>query len=261
MMKIGSFVAALLACVSSVASAQRSTPVQVLHPAAAAGDQFARAVAISGDTMLVGVPSDDIGAFTDQGSVQVYRWTGSGWTWEASLVASDGAIGDGFGYAVAISGDTVIVGAYLDDVGANPEQGSAYVFVRSGTTWTQQAKLTASDGASIDLFGQSVAIFGDTVIIGAFADEINGVPSQGSAYVFNRSGTAWTQQAKLTASDGASADYFGWTVELFGDYAIVGAPNDDVGANADQGSAYVFARSGAAWTQQSKITSTDGAAG
>jgi dUTPase len=132
-----------------------------------------------------------------------------------------------------------VIGAYKDQVGAILYQGSAYVFVRSGTAWTQQTKLTASDGAVDDNFGYSVSISGDYVVIGAYGDDVS-YAEQGSAYVFVRSGTTWTHQAKLTASDGVANDYFGFSVSISGDYILVGANSDDIGTNTEQGSAYIF---------------------
>jgi len=153
---------------------------------------------------------------------------------EVKLLASDGAASDYFGWSVAISGDTAVVGAYNDDdKGSN--SGSAYVFVRSGDTWTQQAKLLASDSAAYDYFGWSVAVSGDTAVVGAYMDDDKGNNS-GSAYVFVRSGDTWTEQAKLTASDGAENDYFGISVAISGDTWLVGAFNDD----SSKGSAYVY---------------------
>ena len=175
----------------------------------------------------------------------------------AKLTASDAAAFDFFGESVSISGDTALVGAPLDD-DAGSDSGSASVFVRSGTTWTQQAKLTAGDAAALDQFGESVSISGDTAVVGAFGDDDAGVNS-GSAYVFVRSGTTWTQQAKLTASDAAAGDQFGRSVSISGDTALVGAVGDD-DAGSDSGSAYVFVRSGTTWTQQSKLTAGDAAA-
>ncbi|MFN8816264.1 MAG: FG-GAP repeat protein [bacterium] len=245
------------------ALAQRSTPLQVLQPSGAASDQFGYAVAIDGDTMIVGAPRDDLGANANQGSAHIYRWTGSGWTLEATLTATGGAANDNFGSSVALSGDTALVGANTDDLGANFAQGSAYVFTRSGSTWTQQAQLTATDGAGGDQFGSSVALSGDTALVGARFDDVGANFDQGSAYIFTRSGTTWTQQAQLTATDGAANDLFGFSVALgggAGDTALVGAHSDDVGANFDQGSAYVFTRSGTTWTQQAQLTATDGAA-
>ena len=239
--------------------AQRSTPVQMLHPAGAATDQFGQTVAIDGDTMIIGARLDDVGANVDQGSAHVYRWTGSGWVFEATLTASNGAPGDNFGVSVALFGNTAIVGADQDDVGANFDQGSAYVFTRTGNTWTQQAQLTAPGGAAGDSFGSSVAVFDDTALVGASFDDVGPAFNQGSAYVFTRVGSTWTQQSQLIASGGEEGDLFGNAVAISGDTAIVGAYSDDVGANADQGSAYVFVRSGAIWTQQAQLTAPDGA--
>ncbi len=254
--------AVAVGCIASVAFGQRSTPLQLLHPAGAAIDQFGNAVAISGDTMVVGAPQDDVGAQADQGSAHILRWTGTGWTLEATITASDGLTVDRFGYSVAISGDTLVVGAYQDDVTAT-DQGSAYVFVRTPgtTTWTQQAKLVASDAGIGDQFGVSVTITGDSVIVGSHSDDVGANINQGSAYVFARApgGVTWTQQAKVTASDGATNDFFGNAVAISGDTLLIGAYTDDNGANTDQGSAYVFVRSGAAWAQQAKLTASDGA--
>ncbi|MFE3846210.1 hypothetical protein ACFL1L_05075, partial [Thermoplasmatota archaeon] len=159
------------------------------------------------------------------------------WTEQAKLRASDGAAGDQFGYSVSINGDYAIIGARLDDDNG-AYSGSAYVFIRSGTDWTQQAKLLASDGYIGDNFGFSVSIDGDYAIIGARLDDYNGENS-GSAYVFIRSGTAWTQQVKLLASDGDAGDYFGGSVSIDGDYAIIGACGDNDNGDGS-GSAYVF---------------------
>jgi len=251
----------LLMLLTPAALAQRSTPVQVLQASGAANDNFGQSVAIDGDTMIVGVPRDLVGGNSAQGSVEIYRWTGSGWSVEATLTATGGAANDNFGVSVAIQGNTAIVGANLDDVSTNADQGSAYVFIRSGTTWTQQAQLTAAGGAAGDQFGISVAIADDAVIVGASLDDVGGTNNQGSAYVFTRSGTTWTQQAQLTAAGGAASDQFGASVALSGDTAIIGARLDDVAGLVDQGSAYVFVRSGATWTQQSQLNATGGDVG
>jgi hypothetical protein len=141
----------------------------------------------------------------------------------------------------------VVVGAVGDDIGANGDQGSAYVFVKPGGGWanmTETAKLTASDGAAGDEFGVSVAISGDAVVVGANGAHISGKALQGSAYVFVKPGGGWagplTEQAKLTASDGAVGDQFGFSVAVSGDTVVVGAPFDDIDGAANQGSAYVF---------------------
>jgi len=226
----------------------------------AAYDEFGCSVALSGDTAVVGAYVDTVGANANQGSAYVFVRSGTTWSQQAKLTALDGAANDYFGGSVAVSGDTAVVGAYGDDVGANADQGSAYIFVRSGTTWSQQAKLTAADGAASDQFGWSVALSGDAAVVGARYDTVGANPSQGSAYIFVRSGTTWSQQAKLTAADGAVNDLFGCSVTISGDTAVVGARNDKVGANAYQGSAYVFVRSGTTWSQQAQLTAADGAA-
>jgi hypothetical protein len=160
---------------------------------------------------------------------------------EAKLTASDAAAGDLFGFNVAIDGETAVVGADADDTGAGTDAGSAYVFVRSGTSWSQQAKLTASDAAAGDEFGVSVAISGNTIVVGADLDDAGGSFS-GSAYVFVRSGTSWSQQAKLTAGDAAAGDQFGLSVGISSETVVAGCIGDDSGG-IEAGAAYVFVRS------------------
>ncbi len=221
---------------------------------AAVGDYFGHSVGISGDTAIVGASGDE----SRTGAAYVFTGSGGSWTQQAKLTASDAAADDEFGYSVGISGDYAIVGGRGND-DAGSASGSAYVFNRSDTAWSQQAKLIASDAALADYFGHSVGISGDYAIVGAYADDDAGSLS-GSAYVFDRSDTAWSQQAKLTASDAAAGDFFGRSVGISGDYAIVGAErNDDAGDSS--GSAYVFNRSGTAWSQQGKLTAADAAAG
>jgi hypothetical protein len=227
-----------------------------------AGDEFGWSVAIAGETIIVGAHFDDNGTNTDQGSAYVFVRNGTTWTQQQKLTASEGAAGDEFGYSVAIAGETAVVGSLLDNIFTNGDQGSAYVFVRNGTTWTEQQKLTAVDGAANDGFGYSVAIAGDTAVVGSLGDDLSTNIDQGSTYVFVRNGTTWTEQQKLTAADGAAGDEFGWSVAIAGETIIVGALGDDLSTNTDQGSAYIFARSnGTTWTQQQKLTASDGAAG
>ena len=159
-----------------------------------------------------------------------------------------------FGYSVAISGETVVVGALVAAGAAGFRQGSAYVFVRSGGVWTQQQKLEASDAAANDEFGTSVAISGETVVVGAPCDDGAAGINQGSAYVFVRSGGVWTQQQKLLASDAAAFGLFGFSVAISGETVVVGV------CLARDNSAYVFARSGGVWSQQQKLEASDAAA-
>jgi hypothetical protein len=233
-----------------------SQQAKLLASDGAAGDWFGRSVSISGDYAIVGSYKDDDKGI-DSGSAYIFKRDETAWVQQQKLTDSDGDAYDSFGYSVSISGDLAIVGAYGDDdKGYN--SGSAYIFKRDGTSWSQQQKLTASDGAAYDCFGYSVSTSGDYAIVGVVWDDDKGDDS-GSAYIFKWDGTAWVEQQKLTASDGATSDYFGWSVSISGDLAIVGAIyNDDKGSNS--GSAYIFKRSGTSWSQQQKLTASDGAA-
>jgi len=226
----------------------------------AQGDLFGWSVSVSGNTAVVGAYDKTVNSNSGQGAAYVFVESGETWTQEAEITASDGAANDNFGYSVSVSGNTAVVGARYKTVNSNFEQGGAYVFVRSGVTWTQQAELTASDGAAYDAFGVSVSVSGNTAVVGAFNKTVNSNSGQGAAYVFVESGETWTQQAELTASDGARGDYFGFSVSVSGATAVVGSYNHSVGSNVEQGAAYVFAQSGATWSQQAELTASDGVA-
>jgi len=222
----------------------------------AADDEFGN-VSISGQTVIVGARFDDLGSTSAQGSAYIFSNSGTVWTQQQKITASDGATSDGFGTSVALAGETAIIGALYNDVGLNPLQGAAYVFVRTGVTWTQQQKLTSSDGAPLDSFGFSVAVSGETAIIGTLQD-IGPNQNLGTVYIFVRGGTTWTEQQKLMAADGAPNDAFGASVAISGDTAVVGAQGDNVGSNGEQGSAYLFVRNGSVWTQDQKLTASEG---
>ena len=223
--------------------------------------QFGAAVACDGDTLVIGAPEMAVGGNLYQGTAHVFRWGGSAWMHEASLVAQDAGSNDYFGRSISLQGDTLIVGAPGDTIGGSSAQGSAYIFKRTGVEWQQQAKLLASDGVEGDNFGGVVAISGESAIVGVRLKTIGGKVSQGAAYVFVRNGSAWSEQTRLTAGDGASGDNFGCSVALFNNTAVVGAMWDDIGVNVDQGSAYAYVRQGSTWTQVSKLVSPDGATG
>ena len=218
----------------------------------AASDQFGYRVDLSGGTAVVSAAFDDDDG-SSSGSAYVFVRSGTTWTQQQKLTASDAAAGDWFGTSVGVDGDTVVVGSHYDDDDGS-QSGSAYVFVRSGSTWTEQQKLTASDAATIDWFGRRVSIDGDTIVVGAIGNDDNGSVS-GSAYVFVRSGSTWSEQQKLLASDGSSFDAFGSSVDILGDAILIGATQLD----ASQGSAYAFIRSGTTWTERDKLSATDGA--
>ncbi|MGO9691111.1 MAG: PKD domain-containing protein [Syntrophobacteraceae bacterium] len=227
----------------------------------AANAYFGYSVSLSGDgnTALIGAEDATVGANTGQGAAYVF--VRSGGTWSQAQKFTDGGTDDEFGYSVSLSGDgnTALIGAAWAKVGANTHQGAAYVFARSGVTWSQKQTLTASDGAAMNIFGASVSLSGDgsTALIGALAT-VGANAGQGAAYVFVNSGGTWSEQQKLTASDGAASDQFGYSVSLSGDgnTALIGAAD----ANAYQGVAYVFARSGRIWSQLQKLTAWDDAA-
>ena len=197
-------------------------------------ENFGTSVAVYGDTVVIGAPGDsELGGLS--GSAYVYRFVGTEWH-ETKLTASDGASEDRFGSSVAVSGDYVVVGAWGDDDNGS-YTGSAYIYYFGGTSYTG-TKLTASDGAQGDSFGHSVAISGDYVVVGAWGGDDNG-NSSGSAYVYSLVNGFWQETSKLTASDGAEGDKFGWSVAVDGDTVVVGAYGDDDDGSSS-GSAYIY---------------------
>ncbi len=265
------------------------------------GDQFGNSVAISGNTVVVGAFGEDSDAagvdgspannsFASAGAAYVFVRNGTTWSQQAYLKASNPDPNDLFGYSVAISGDTIVVGAFMEDSsdsGVDGDQsdngtmdsGAAYVFVRNGTTWSQQAYLKASNTGMGDWFGWPVAISGDTVVVGAFregsiATGVNGDQgdnsawSAGAAYVYVRNGTSWSQQAYLKASNTELHDEFAHSLAISGDTIVVGAPDEDcssTGVNGNQtnnnaqssGAAFVFVRNGSTWNQQAYLKASN----
>src|SRR6266478_2694898 len=263
-------------------------------------DWFGYAVAISGDTIVVAAPFEDSNTTgvngnqsnnnaTDSGAVYVFVRNGTNWSQQAYLKASNTGPGDEFGSAVAISRDTVVVGAEGEDsnvTGVNGNQsnnsasysGAAYVFVRSGTNWSQQAYLKASNTRAAAEFAGTVAVSGDTIVIGSGEESSNAIgvngdqsntnaPDSGAAYVFVREGTSWSQQAYLKASNAEAGDQFAKGA-VSGDIVVVGAvsePSNATGVNGNQndnsapiaGAAYVFVRSGTNWSQQAYLKASN----
>jgi hypothetical protein len=265
------------------------------------GDRFGYTVAISGETLVVGALNEDSSASgidgdqaddsaADAGAAYIFVRSGGSWSQQAYLKASNAEADDVFGTSVAISGDTVVVGAPGEDsqaTGAGGDQadnsaqfaGAAYVFVRSGGRWSQQAYLKASNTGTGDGFGSAVAIAGDTIVVGAFGETsgatgVNGdqadnsTPQAGAAYVFVRSGSEWSQQAYLKASNTEAGAWFGYVVAVAEDTVVVGAPHEDSSATGVNGSpgetpvhtsgaAYVFGRSGGSWSQQAYLKASN----
>ena len=220
-----------------------------------AGDRFGT-VFHKGDTAFVGAFYDDDNGI-DSGSVYVFTYDGSMWTEQQKLIPSDGAANDNFGYSIAFDGDTALIGAPGPlDTGASP--GYVYVFKYEGSSWIEEVKLLASDGAANDQFGYDSSIRGDYIVVGARGDD-DLTTSAGSAYIFYYDGDEWIEQAKLMAPDGAMHDWFGDSVEIYRDIVCIGAPrDDDKGFNS--GSVYVYNREGTTWTFQAKLTPSDGRA-
>ncbi len=224
---------------------------------------FGQPVAISGDTVLVSEPIDDQDCNDPYGcrygSVYVFTRDALGmWTEQAKLTASDRTKGDEFGGRIAISGDTAVIAA-PESRAEGIQTGSAYIFSRDRSgVWTQQAKLTASDAAGYDHFGNAVAISGDTVIIGAHRGDTPTLDDTGVAYVFQRDGAGtWTERNKLFADDAVVASDFGAAVAISGDTAIISAPHRSV-IDLTIGPVYVFTRDGAGtWAQQAKLLGAD----
>jgi hypothetical protein len=254
------------------------------------GDNFGRSVAISGDTIAIGSFLEDSGttgsnsipndAATSSGAVYVFLRVGGVWSQQAYLKASNTGIGDRFGHSVGLSNNTLVVGAVEEDSGTTgvnstpndsaSDSGAAYVFLRAGSVWSQQAYLKASNTGASDNFGISVAVSGETVVVGASQEDSsttgvnstsnNTASNAGAAYVFVRSGSIWSQQAYLKASNTGANDNFGQSVAVGGDTVVIGAWQEDsstTGVNSapnesasDSGAAYVFVRTGSVWTQQ-----------
>ena len=233
----------------------------------AAGDDFGWSSSITddGSRVVVGAFSRDVGGLTNAGQVYIYTRSGSAWIEEAILVASDRAANDWFGYNVSITSDgsRVAIGAAQKN-GALSIAGAAYIFSRSGASWTQEAKLLPSDIASGDNFGSCVSLSDDGSRVAISAPNSNtGGTDAGAVYIFSRSGVSWTQEAKLGASDKVAGDIFGEGISLSGDGSrvCVGAPRNDPGGTSNAGAAYIFTRNNTSWTQEAKIIASDIVAG
>lgn len=221
---------------------------------AAVGDQFGISVDIDGDYAIIGAYYKN----NNSGAAYILKRTGNNWVEESKLLSLDIVAGDQFGSSVSIDGDYAVVGAmWKNDVGTR--SGAAHIFKRSRTTWTLEAILLPSDADDNDHFGFSVALDGEYTIVGAHYNSDNGNRS-GSAYIFKRTGTSWSEEAKLLASDADGNDEFGISVHIKEDYAIVGAlRNQDSGYSS--GVAYVFKRVGVSWIEEAKLLASDAAAG
>ena len=226
---------------------------------------FGTAVSISGNTIVAGSGGSQNGS--GPSTAYLFVEPVSGWTnmtQTAELTSSDGG---GPFIAAAISGNTVVAGAFATTVGSNYGQGAAYVYIKPSAGWsnsTEKAKLTASDGAANDVLGLAVAVNGNTIVAGAPGAVIEGRLSAGAAYVFVKPSKGWgtmTQTAKLTASDARYKAALGTSVSVTANAVVAGTPQEPVGATQAQGAAFTFAKPASGWvnkTQTSRLTASDG---
>jgi hypothetical protein len=249
-----------------------ATPVaQLTASDGAAGDELGATVAVSGDTIVAGAGAHKVGTNASQGAAYVFLKPASGWkdaTQTAQLTASDGTTGERFPTALGVSDDTIVAGSFGHDIrNTDGSRGEAYAFVKPAAGWMdahESAKLQASDGADADEFGISVAVSGETIVVGADHHKVAGNAGQGAAYVFAKPAgmtAIETEGAELTASDGGANDQFGRAVAISGDTIVAGAPNHQVGLSR-QGSVYVFVGSlggfSANTTQTAELSASDG---
>jgi len=268
---VGSFfmiLTALLGAGAQTAASQVKSWAQTDSLAASDGaknDELGYSIAISGNVIVVGAPYASIHGRESQGAAYVFVKDGEAGHFKqvAKLTASDGAINYTLGSAVAISDGTIVVGADSTNLGRKQYAGAAYVYCKPKAGWsdmTEAAKLTAGDAASQAYFGSSIAISGDTVVVGADGADIGANRFQGAAYVFVKPSSGWksmTQTAKLTASDGAGKDQLGYSAAMSGDTIVVGARAAAVSGHARQGAVYVFQKPGSGWkdgSQTAKLT-------
>eukprot|EP00002_Diphylleia_rotans_P016662 TRINITY_DN3242_c0_g1_i1.p1 TRINITY_DN3242_c0_g1~~TRINITY_DN3242_c0_g1_i1.p1 ORF type:complete len:1755 (+),score=299.83 TRINITY_DN3242_c0_g1_i1:180-5444(+) len=222
-----------------------------------AGDRFGISVSITDNYALIGARESDTGGYSDAGAAYIFARSGRLWTQQAILTARKKAEYDNFGGSVSLTDTYALVGAYGADVGSGYSQGAAYLFVRLGSLWVEQAMLTVSNGAEYDNFGGSVSLTNNHAIVGACNVDVDLDTDVGAAYVFVRSRALWILQATLTASTRGAESYFGVSVALNGYYALVGAKSTSLAWIARIGCAYVFSRSDAAWIQQAVLTASN----
>ena len=213
--------AAVLLAISKPANAQ-VLEFKVTASDPALTDLFGSSVSIFEDYAIVGAPRHAENGIINSGAAYVYRYNGTTWDEEFKLVPSLGAVDDFFGTSVSINGEYAVVGApNIENNGTTP--GAAYVFKRTGTSWMQEEKLFPSDGIAGDMFGISVSINGDYAIVWAYLHGDNALSNSGSAYVFHRNGTSWPEEDELLADIVDNDEYFGYSVSIAVDYAVVGA--------------------------------------
>ena len=230
-----------------------------LSPESGAGSSFfGTSLGLSHDTALVGDQDARNKINTRTGAAFVFVRDGTTWSQQAKLSPDDdGGRNNNFGRSLVVSGDTAVIGAPGNSNENGAAAGAVYVFVRDGTTWSQQAKLLASDGDNIDAFGSSIALFEDILVIGAPRNTNENGTRAGAVYVFMRTGDTWTEQAKLIASDGVGSDDFGLQVAIIDGTLAIATPRFRNSENQRVGAIYIFKRIGLSWIEQQKILASD----
>jgi hypothetical protein len=230
---------------------------RLVAPDATTGAEFGRAVAIQGNRVIVGARFAQVGSLLKAGAVYVFRKDGDSWHLEEKITSPTPANEDNFGRALAIQGNLLVVTARKENLNAD-DVGAAYLFLHKGCRWVYQAKITASDPAPGAYFGQSVAVQGDLMAVGARNADPN---SAGAIYIFRRSGDGWEEVAKITPPDGKADDQFAFTVAMAGDTIAVGARRADLSGAKDAGAAYVFSLNRKSVDLVAKLTASDATAG
>jgi hypothetical protein len=234
---------------------------KITDPSGAASDFFGTSVSICDSLLIVGSYLDDNGGNTDQGSACTFKLSSGNWIFEQKLLDPSGSIGDYFGVTVAIHGHQAMVGAYVDDVGANVDQGSVIVYRYQSGTWNYLQKLTDPAGAAGDRLGTSVSISGKVAISGAYKDDVGSNTDQGSACIFVFDGATWVFSQKVFDPSGATSDHFGIHASVSDQYAFIGAYQDDINGITDMGSVTVFQKVGIGWQKLQLISDPGGASG
>jgi hypothetical protein len=236
-----------------------TSPSTIASPDGAPGDDFGNLLVLSESSrtwLIVGARFADLPSTTDAGAAYVFRRDGLSWTFTQKLTAGTPEAGAEFAQGLAIDGSTLIAGSLHASSAGSTDTGAATVFTLASSTWSSRSTLSASDAATGDGFGISAALSGDTAVIGAAYRSDNG-PSSGAAYIFTRSGSVWSQSAKLLAPDGQPNDTFGELVALSGDTILVNAPRHTVLGQSRAGAVYVFRRTspGGPWAYSATLTS------
>jgi len=226
----------------------------------AANDNFGYSVSISGDFAVVGAGADDVGANTDQGSISIYHRNGNSWVLMQKITDATGVAGDFFGCSVSISGNNVIVGELGDDVSNSTNQGAVLFYQYNGSSWVLMQKASDTNGVPGDLLGNSVSISGNYAIAGAFQGDVGANTEQGWANIYQYDGSNWVLMQRIIDANGLASDFFGYSVSISGNYAIVGAFGDDFGTNLLQGSASIYQYNGSSWVLMQRITDPNGTA-